>query len=66
MIFQVELLLESCTRQLDDERGRVEQLKQTINSTKEVVTLDLDRARNRMLRLNVYMTMGAVGVLMFD
>eukprot|EP00698_Gefionella_okellyi_P002212 TRINITY_DN12032_c0_g1_i1.p1 TRINITY_DN12032_c0_g1~~TRINITY_DN12032_c0_g1_i1.p1 ORF type:complete len:461 (-),score=100.09 TRINITY_DN12032_c0_g1_i1:34-1416(-) len=59
---EAELLLESYARQLDDASGKVLQMKQEITNSKEIVALDMDRNRNRIIRLNLFMTMSSLSL----
>uniref|UniRef100_A0A7S4QR36 Magnesium transporter n=1 Tax=Ditylum brightwellii TaxID=49249 RepID=A0A7S4QR36_9STRA len=58
----VELLLEEYARQFNGILQEIHYLLQRVQSKQELVALSLDGYRNRMIRMNLYMSIAAVGL----
>ncbi|KAK5577440.1 hypothetical protein RB653_002381 [Dictyostelium firmibasis] len=54
---EIEILLETYTRQLELLSSNILQLKETLNSTEEFVNFQLDTARNKMMRMNLMLSL---------
>ncbi|KAN0003544.1 hypothetical protein ACTFIZ_009699 [Dictyostelium cf. discoideum] len=54
---EIEILLETYTRQLELLSSNISQLKETLNSTEEFVNFQLDTARNKMMRMNLMLSL---------
>ncbi|KAF2078664.1 hypothetical protein CYY_000035 [Polysphondylium violaceum] len=54
---EIEILLETYTRQLEQMSSNIAQLKETLNSTEEFVNFQLDTVRNKMMRMNLMLSL---------
>ena len=59
---QVELLLEAYHRQMSEIYSQVFFLRKKVESTKELAQISLDNYRNNLIRINLHLTMGGVGL----
>jgi magnesium transporter len=59
---QVELLLEDIYRQMSSVLQEVIYLKRRVDSTQELLAIQLDNYRNNIIRINVHLTMASVGM----
>lgn len=58
----VELLLEEYVRQLDNMLQEIDYLLRRVQSKQELVAISLDAYRNRMIRMNVYLSIVGIGL----
>eukprot|EP00979_Chaetoceros_neogracilis_P012106 scaffold3111_cov263-Chaetoceros_neogracile.AAC.13 len=58
----VELLLEEYTRQLTNVLQETNFLLKKVQSQQELVAISLDAFRNRMIRMNLYLSIASVGI----
>jgi len=58
----VELLLEEYARQLNSILLEIDFLLQRVQSKQDLVALSLDAFRNRMIRMNLYLSIGAISL----
>lgn len=56
---EVEMLLENYDAQIEDILNRIEELDGKITSTQEFLNISLDSVRNRMMRLDIMLSMAA-------
>ncbi|GAM17811.1 hypothetical protein SAMD00019534_009860 [Acytostelium subglobosum LB1] len=54
---ELEILLENYMRQLEQISNEISQLKETLSSTEEFVNFQLDTARNKMMRMNLTLSL---------
>jgi len=59
---KVELLLEEYARQLKSVLLEIGYLLQRVQSKQDMMALQLDAYRNRMIRMNLYLSMGAISM----
>ena len=59
---KVELLLEEYARQLKTVLLEIGYLLQRVQSKQDMMALQLDAYRNRMIRMNLYLSMGAISM----
>ena len=59
---KVELLLEEYARQLNSTLLEIDYLLQRVQSKQDMVALSLDAYRNRMIRMNLYLTVGGISL----
>ena len=60
----VELLLEEYARQLNSILLEIDFLLQRVQSKQDLVALSLDAFRNRMIRMNLYLSIGKTSYLL--
>ncbi|EGC34161.1 hypothetical protein DICPUDRAFT_56024 [Dictyostelium purpureum] len=53
---EIEILLETYTRQLEQMSSNISQLKETLNSTEEFVNFQLDTARNKIMSIQLMLS----------
>jgi len=58
----VELLLEAYHRQMSEIYQQVFFMRKKVESTKELAQISLDNYRNNLIRINLHLTMGGVGL----
>lgn len=58
----VEMLLEEYARQLKSTLLEIDYMLQRVQSKQDMVALSLDAYRNRVIRMNLYLTMGGVSL----
>jgi len=56
----VEMLLEEYARQLNSTLLEIDYMLQRVQSKQDMVALSLDAYRNRVIRMNLYLTMGGI------
>ncbi|KYQ88383.1 putative mitochondrial rna splicing protein [Tieghemostelium lacteum] len=54
---EIEILLETYNRQMEQMANNISQLKETLASTEEFVNFQLDTARNKMMRMNLILSL---------
>jgi len=54
---EIEILLETYTRQLEQMSSNIAQLKETLASTEEFINFQLDTTRNKMMRMNLILSL---------
>lgn len=59
---EVELLLEEYARQLNSTLLEIDYMLQRVQSKQDMVALSLDAYRNRMIRMNLYLTVGGISL----
>ncbi|KAL9187658.1 hypothetical protein ACHAXT_006036 [Thalassiosira profunda] len=59
---QVELLFEEYARQLKSTLLEIDYMLQRVQSKQDMVALSLDAYRNRMIRMNLYLTIGGISL----
>lgn len=58
----VEMLLEEYARQLNSTLLEIDYMLQRVQSKQDMVALSLDAYRNRMIRMNLYLTVGGISL----
>jgi magnesium transporter len=58
----VELLLEEYARQLNSILLEIDYLLQRVQSKQDILALSMDAYRNRMIRMNLYLSIGGVSL----
>jgi len=58
----VELLLEEYARQLNSTLLEIDYMLQRVQSKQDMVSLSFDAYRNRMIRMNLYLTIGGIAL----
>lgn len=59
---KVEMLLEEYARQLKSTLSEVDYMLQRVQSKQDMVSLSLDAFRNRMIQMNLYLTVGGISL----
>eukprot|EP00088_Acartia_fossae_P025069 TRINITY_DN25935_c0_g1_i1.p1 TRINITY_DN25935_c0_g1~~TRINITY_DN25935_c0_g1_i1.p1 ORF type:complete len:451 (+),score=50.32 TRINITY_DN25935_c0_g1_i1:123-1475(+) len=59
---EVELLLESYLADLDDIQSSIKRIKERIEDTNHFIAAHLDTARNKMIRMSLFMEMGTLSI----
>jgi magnesium transporter len=59
---EVEMLLENYYTQMEDVMNRIEELKSDINSTQEFIEICLDSIRNRMMQMELKISIAGVAL----
>lgn len=58
----VEMILEEYARQLNSTLLEIDYMLQRVQSKQDMVALSLDAYRNRMIRMNLYLTIGGISL----
>ena len=56
----IEMILEEYARQLNSTLLEIDYMLQRVQSKQDMVALSLDAYRNRMIRMNLYLTIGGI------
>lgn len=59
---EVEMMLENYVKQIDTINAEVRSTQRSIKATENITQIRLDAMRNRVLRLEVFLNLGAVSV----